>query len=680
MIEPGTVLQNRYLIEQRIGEGGMGVVYQAVDQKFNSRVAIKETFYKEKDLGEAFEREARLLNSLHHPILPHVSDYFTGNSGHFLVMEFIEGEDLSDILNRDGIFPIEAVLRWTDELLDALDYLHSQEPPIIHRDIKPSNLKLTIRGNLILLDFGLAKLNQADKSGLKSVFGYSRTYSPLEQIEGTGTDARSDIFALGATIFHLLTGQRPADSLMRAAAIVAGKPDPLKLANEINPQVSLAMAQVLHTALALNPNQRFASAKVMRQALKLAINQVPEHEDLPEQVFAAAATGGAGGNQESSVPDRSQRFQQFLKASILTSAEAKSFHAPSEIKNFQAPVETKDFPVPVETKNFPALAAFAAEVAESPISTKINEPAAIQVQIAQVELPADSPKILSPDVFAPEAADSSPPKEIDELYSAVQIDKPSPVNQVEVSPIRVSPIKVSTVEPSFEFERAPLHQVPASNAAKQARWSNNPSLTFAAIATILVGIGLMAWLFSRSNSSTSQELDQAPLIQSTAASNVDSPAPNIKTEKPALDKISPNPKTLPPASEKKTQTILVADSPEKDVETRKTSAASPEKIKKTEAPVISQNQPPKPPPASPAREIAKPSRDTRQRVHQSSPPVSSIERIMSGDLPKRYEQQPREEQRVFRGRRQRERMSEQESEELRRRRTEEVLRRNRQPN
>ncbi|HEX8289041.1 MAG TPA: serine/threonine-protein kinase [Pyrinomonadaceae bacterium] len=279
MIEIGTVLQDRYLIEEKIGAGGMGAVYRAIDQRFGSAVAIKETFYKDEELGDAFEREARLLNSLFHPVLPHVSDYFSENNGHFLVMQFIEGEDLFVTLKRDGAFPVQDVVRWTDSLLDALDYLHSQDPPIIHRDIKPQNLKVTPRSDVILLDFGLAKLNSQDTLGALSVFGYSKTYSPLEQIQGTGTDVRSDIFALGATAYHLLTGKPPIDVLARASAIVAGNADPLQLASDINENVPVAIAVILKSALALNPAQRFVSANAMRLALQHAVNS-----DLTENV------------------------------------------------------------------------------------------------------------------------------------------------------------------------------------------------------------------------------------------------------------------------------------------------------------------------------------------------------------------------------------------------------------
>ena len=272
MIEIGTVLQDRFLIEEQIGVGGMGAVYRAVDQKFGTAVAIKETFYRDRDLAEAFEREARLLNGLHHPLFPHVSDHFTEGEGHFLVMEYIEGEDLSQILKKGERLPFETVLKWTLDMLDGLDYLHSQDPPIIHRDIKPGNLKLTSRGNIVLLDFGMAKETSGNTQGMRSVFGYSRRYSPLEQIEGAGTDERSDIFSLGATMFHLMTGTPPVDVLRRASAIVAGRPDPIQFAAVLNPEVPNNVAEIINTALALSPDNRFSSARAMWSELENAVD------------------------------------------------------------------------------------------------------------------------------------------------------------------------------------------------------------------------------------------------------------------------------------------------------------------------------------------------------------------------------------------------------------------------
>lgn len=276
MIKPGTILQDRYLVGKQIGSGGMGAVYLAIDMRFESQVAIKETFYNDDALSEAFEREARLLNNLHHPVLPHVSDFFTENEVHFLVMEYIEGEDLAEILKTGNPLPAANVLHWANQLLDALDFLHSQNLPIIHRDIKPQNLKITPRGDIILLDFGLAKFESAERQNEHSVFGYSRTYSPLEQIEGTGTDARSDIFSLGATGYHLLAGRPPVGALKRAAAIIDGKGDPLQPVSDFNPEINQSIVHILETALALNPTERYGSALAMRTAIEYALGDDSE--------------------------------------------------------------------------------------------------------------------------------------------------------------------------------------------------------------------------------------------------------------------------------------------------------------------------------------------------------------------------------------------------------------------
>jgi serine/threonine protein kinase len=272
MLVPETILQNRYRIIRQLGQGGMGAVFEAVDQRLDTTVALKETLFAEERLRKQFEREARLLARLHHPALPRVSDHFSEGDGQFLVMQFIAGDDLSEMMSkRHGPFPFDQVLTWTDQLLDALDYLHTQEPQIVHRDIKPQNLKLTGRGQIILLDFGLAKGQVGELSRVTttaSIFGYTPNYAPLEQIQGLGTDARSDIYALAATVYHLMTGIKPPDALTRAAAIVNGQPDPLVKASEANSAVSVQVAEVLQRAMAQNREQRYASAAEMRRALQ----------------------------------------------------------------------------------------------------------------------------------------------------------------------------------------------------------------------------------------------------------------------------------------------------------------------------------------------------------------------------------------------------------------------------
>lgn len=271
MLVPETILQGRYRILHQLGQGGMGAVYEAVDERLDTTVALKETLFTDERLRKQFEKEARLLARMHHPALPRVSDHFSENSGQFLVMQFIAGDDLSEMLaHRRGPFPADQVLTWADQLLDALDYLHTQEPPIIHRDIKPQNLKLTARGQVILLDFGLAKGQVSEVSRVTtsaSIFGYTPNYAPLEQVQGLGTDVRSDIYSLSATLYHLITGVKPPDALTRAAAIVNGQSDPLMPANEVQQTVSPQLAALLQRGMAQNREQRFSSAAQMRKAL-----------------------------------------------------------------------------------------------------------------------------------------------------------------------------------------------------------------------------------------------------------------------------------------------------------------------------------------------------------------------------------------------------------------------------
>jgi serine/threonine protein kinase len=272
MLELGTLLQNRYEIIKPIGQGGMGAVYLARDQRLSNTVALKETFFSDTTMLAAFEREARLLAGLRHTALPKVIDHFADHNGQFLVMEYITGDDLYDLIEENGHpAPLDEVLRWADQLLDALDYLHSQNPPIIHRDIKPQNLKLTSRNQIVLLDFGLAKGTRVEMTlsdSNSSIFGYTPSYAPLEQIQGSGTDVRSDLYSLAATLYHLLTGQKPADALTRASAILNGQPDPLASASDLNALIPVQVSEVLSRGMVLNKNQRLASAAEMRDLLR----------------------------------------------------------------------------------------------------------------------------------------------------------------------------------------------------------------------------------------------------------------------------------------------------------------------------------------------------------------------------------------------------------------------------
>ena len=311
LITVDTILQSRYRVVSHLGKGGMGAVYEAIDLRLGHTVALKQTLTSDEGLWKQFEREARLMARLNHPVLPRVSDYFTEGNRAFLVMQYVEGTDLAKIIaQQPGPFPRQAVVAWADQLLDALIYLHSRERQIIHRDIKPHNLKVTPSGQIILLDFGLAKtqVEAAGENSCTSVFGYTPRYAPIEQIQDMGTGPQSDIYALGATLYHLLTGIKPTDALTRAAALVSSRPSPLRPANEINGAIGPELADVITKAMAQNPSERYASAVEFREALRRVgrVDNVPEVKylmnesaiessmvEIGDMTFVRPALGGA---------------------------------------------------------------------------------------------------------------------------------------------------------------------------------------------------------------------------------------------------------------------------------------------------------------------------------------------------------------------------------------------------
>jgi hypothetical protein len=315
MLREGAVLQGRYRVVRKIGGGGMGLVYLAKDENVRVEVAIKQNVFTEERLIEAFKRESRLLAGLRHPALPQVKDYFIDETGQFLVMEYIPGDDFGTILHerkqklepagQPKPFAVDEVLRWAEQLLDALDYLHTLPEPVIHRDIKPQNLKLAGRNQIILLDFGLAKgkpgfMTRVTTTG--SLYGYTPNYAPLEQIRGAGTDPRSDLYALGATLYHLLTGTPPVDAATRAEMVLSGEPDPLRPADELNPKVSRGVAEALGKAMAHTRNNRSATAAEMLEMLRGAryatvlgrpVQERQEVEPVGQQLERGEQEGGA---------------------------------------------------------------------------------------------------------------------------------------------------------------------------------------------------------------------------------------------------------------------------------------------------------------------------------------------------------------------------------------------------
>ncbi|NJN81140.1 MAG: serine/threonine protein kinase [Caldilineaceae bacterium] len=281
VLEPGALLRNRYEILELVGHGGMGAVYKANDRRLEGRIcavkevlpALSENATSEQELeqvAEQFRTEASILSRLDHPNLPKVSDYFSNGSREYLVMDFVSGRDLQEILReaqqRGEFLEEELVLTWANQLLDALGYLHSHDPPVLHRDIKPSNIKVTARGVIKLVDFGLVKVLQPDDSRTVTVVQGRGTvaYTPLEQYGGdTGfTDARSDIYAFGATLYNLLAGTPPVDAKERFL-----RPGCLVSLRQINPAISARCERAIFQALAMHPNERPANAEELRTLL-----------------------------------------------------------------------------------------------------------------------------------------------------------------------------------------------------------------------------------------------------------------------------------------------------------------------------------------------------------------------------------------------------------------------------
>jgi serine/threonine-protein kinase len=239
-LEPGTLLLERYRIQRVLGQGGFGAVYLAFDEILEQPCAVKENRSLSLEGGRQFLKEARLLANLRHPNLPRVTHHFEIGKSQFLVMDFVEGEDLAQRLRRVGRLPLEEVLRWARQIGGALTYLHGLAPPVFHRDIKPANIKINPQGEAILVDFGIAKEAGPDQATSTGAKGVTPGYAPPEQYGLGHTDARTDVYALGATLYALLTDRSPPDSVQRLLGTVE-LPSPETITPDLPPHVVRAI-------------------------------------------------------------------------------------------------------------------------------------------------------------------------------------------------------------------------------------------------------------------------------------------------------------------------------------------------------------------------------------------------------------------------------------------------------
>jgi serine/threonine protein kinase len=289
----------------------MGAVYRANDENVGIPVAVKENLFLTEEYTRQFQREARILASMRHPGLPHVTDYFIiDGQGQYLVMDYIEGEDLRQRMERTGPLPEREAILIGISVLDALNHLHTRQPAIIHRDIKPGNIKVTPEGNAVLVDFGLAKILQPGQATLTGARAMTPGYSPPEQYGTSRTDVRSDVYSLGATLYASLTGTIPEDGLNR----MAGKSD-LTDIRELRPKINRRLAEIIERAMEVEPEDRFQNTDEFRLALIECGEMAAYFRERPTLAPPPAEPPPGGKSESSGVDDSGSGLKRISRPS-----------------------------------------------------------------------------------------------------------------------------------------------------------------------------------------------------------------------------------------------------------------------------------------------------------------------------------------------------------------------------
>jgi serine/threonine protein kinase/Tol biopolymer transport system component len=326
-LEQGNLLHNRYRIVDILGQGGMGSVYRAIDENLGVEVAVKENLFTTDEYARQFRLEAVILAGLRQQNMPRVTDHFViGAEGQYLVMDYIEGDDLRQRMERIGTISDEEAIIIGAAICDALGYLHTRKPPILHRDLKPGNVKLSPDGQVYLVDFGLAKIVRGGQQTTTGARAMTPGYSPPEQYGTARTDPRSDIYSLGATLYAALTGIIPEDGLSRVMDNIGLTPT-----RKRNPRVSRKLAAAIEKAMEAFPDDRFQNTEEFKQALlsagsktqRLNDYSLPGAPDNPDggveikysEDMSPPSAGGRSG--ASKVKSRARRRRRNISGCLL---------------------------------------------------------------------------------------------------------------------------------------------------------------------------------------------------------------------------------------------------------------------------------------------------------------------------------------------------------------------------
>ncbi|MDQ3707208.1 MAG: serine/threonine protein kinase [Chloroflexota bacterium] len=400
-IPAGTVLKRRYRILRKVAQGGMGAVYESTDTQspIGNRAAIKEISPAALPPGERtqavadFRREAQMLARLQHDNLVKVVETFEELGKHFLVMEFVPGRTLLNVLDlAGGPLPEQRVMVWARQIIDVIQYLHTQDPPIIYRDLKPANVML-VEGTverIKLIDFGIARLHKAGKTSDTEAFG-TAGYAPPEQYGKGQTDQRSDIYAFAATMHHLLTNRDPSLNPFNWLSI-----------RRYNPGVSTRVDTAIMQALNLDPQKRFQSVEAFAQALGLDGAYAPRSRPLREPVAAAPAPSpapsGSKANRQSKKPQPTP-VAPALEPSPVRSVPATPTYARPAVA---------DLPIAASVA---APAVSAAPAFPSAPANPFPDRTGGNGKVVEVEPPIVTAPPPTPDIVAPTTATALPAKE-----------------------------------------------------------------------------------------------------------------------------------------------------------------------------------------------------------------------------------------------------------------------------